>query len=228
MKKDIDNLMAQNDLDAILILGPAQHNPPMFYMTGGGHLTSAVLIKKAGAQPLLFHQAMERDEAANTGLQTKNLNDYRFNELLKQSNGDVLKATGALYQNILIDAGTTSGRMAVYGQKDAGETYAILSALDSTMPDLNIVGELQDSMLLTAMATKDEDEIERIRRMGIITTGVVGQVADFLTSQRVHKEVLVNSDGDPIKIADVKRLINLWLIERGAENPEPWIFAALA
>ena len=225
MKTDLDRLMQEQDLDALLVIGPGQHNPPMFYMTGGGHLTKAMLIKKREGEPLLFHQSMERDEAANTGLGTKNLDDYRFNDLLKEADGDVLKASVARYRQMLNDAGITSGRMAIYGQGDAGETYAVFSALDAAMPDLTITGELQDSLLLSAMATKDTDEVERIRRMGEITTGVVGQVADFLTQQRVLDEALVKSNGDPLTIGDVKKRINLWLTERGAENPEGTIFA---
>ena len=225
MKKDIDNLMKKRDLDAILIIGPGQHNPPMYYMTGGGHLTQAMLIKKRGSEPLLFHQPMERDEAAKTGLTTKSLNDYRFNELLKEANGNILKAIVARYQKMLQDADVTSGRMAVYGQYDAGESYAIFSELERALPGLTLVGELQDSLLLTAMETKDKEEIEHIRRMGVITTQVVGQVADFLTSHKVKNEVLIKSNGDPLRIGDVKKRINLWLAERGAENPEGTIFA---
>ena len=48
MKTDLDALMQEKDLDAILITGPAQHNPAMVYMTGGGHVSSADLIKRRG------------------------------------------------------------------------------------------------------------------------------------------------------------------------------------
>jgi Xaa-Pro aminopeptidase len=79
--------------------------------------------------------------------------------------------------------------------------------------------------MLEAMATKDEAEINRIRQMGVITTGVVGQVADFLTSHRVKDGVLVKSDRQPLTIGDVKSRINLWLAEKGVENPHGTIFA---
>ena len=93
MKTDLDALMQSNDLDALLITGPAQHNPSMVYMTGGGHLTNADLIKKRGEQAVLFYNPMERDEAYKSGLQTKNLADYDYTSLLNQSGGDQLKAT---------------------------------------------------------------------------------------------------------------------------------------
>jgi Xaa-Pro aminopeptidase len=225
MKSDLDALMQSHNLDGLLVTGPAQHNPYMVYMTGGGQLTQADLIKKCGAEPVLFYNSMERDEAARTGLQTKNLADYNMNELLKQLNGDLPKATVLRYQRMFADAGLTQGRVALYGKRDAGESFTIFNALQEEMPGLNFVGEMEDSTLLQAMATKDAQEVERMRRMGQITVGVVGQTAEFLTSHKVKDGVLVRPDGRPLTIGEVKNRINLWLAERGAENPEGTIFA---
>ena len=86
MKKDLDALMQARNLDAILVTGPGQHNPAMVYLTGGGHLTNADLIKKCSEKAVLFHGPMERDEAAKTGLQTKDLGDYRMRDLLERLN----------------------------------------------------------------------------------------------------------------------------------------------
>jgi len=41
----------------------------------------------------------------------------------------------------------------------------------------------------------------------------------------VQDETLIKQDGSPLTIGDVKGLINLWLAEAGAENPEDTIFA---
>jgi Xaa-Pro aminopeptidase len=87
MKTDIDALMESHEIDALLVTGPAQHNPAMYYFTGGGHISQADLIKKRGQAPVLFYNSMERDEAAKTGLQTKVLCDYRMRDLLKESKG---------------------------------------------------------------------------------------------------------------------------------------------
>jgi Xaa-Pro aminopeptidase len=225
MKSDLDRIMEAHNLDAMLVTGPAQHNPPMVYLTGGGHLTGGDLVKKRGEAPILFYNPMERDEAAKTGLATRNLGDYRFQDLLKQTGGDYLQAMVMRYQAMLTELGITSGRIAINGQADAGSVYAIFTTLQKAMPGLTLVGELGDSALLEAMATKDESEVERIRRMGQVTTAVVAQVSDFLTSHPVKDGVLVKADGQPLTIGDVKSRINLWLAERGVENPEGTIFA---
>lgn len=225
MKSDLDSLMHAHNLDAILVTGPAQHNPFMVYLTGGAHLTQADLIKKRSEEPVLFCSPMERDEAIKTGLRTKNIADYGLMDLLKQANGDQLRANVLRYRQMFVEAGLTKGQVALYGRAEAGSVYALFSALQAELPGLTFVGETQNGALLQAMATKDASEVERIRRMGEITVEVVGKTADFLTGHRVEKDTLVNPDGRPLTIREVKSRINLWLAERGVENPEGTIFA---
>ncbi len=93
------------------------------------------------------------------------------------------------------------------------------------MPGITLVGDVHGVILGEAMATKDAAELERIRQMGKITTEVVGRTADYLTSRPLKGEILLGEDGGPLTIGRVKRLINLWLAEMGAENPEGTIFA---
>ena len=225
MKTDLDALMQEKDLDAILITGPGQHNPAMVYITGGSHLTNADLIIKRGEQAVLFYFPMERDEAARSGLKTKNLAEYNFTELLNQANGDHLKALVKRYQIMLGELGVTSGKVALYGRSEIGTNYAIFSALQEELPDLSLIGEINNSALMLARMTKDEAEIKRIRKMGKITTQVVSLVADFITSHSAKNGVMVKHNGHPLTVGDVKARINLWLSERGAENPEGTIFA---
>ncbi len=225
MKSNLDVLMMEKGLDAILITGPGQHNPAMVYMTGVGNITNADLIKKRGEEAILFHYPMERGEAARSGLKLKSLSEYNFEELLKQSNGDYLQAIVKRYQMMLDDLGVTSGSVALYGRSEIGTNYAIFSALQQALPAINLIGEINNSAMMLARMTKDEAEIGRIRQMGKITTQVVGLVADFITSHRAKNGVMVNSNGDPLTVGEIKGRINMWLSERGAENPEGTIFS---
>lgn len=225
MRSDIDALLQAHNLDAVLITGAAQHNPAMVYLTGVRHMTGGELVKKRGEAPILFYNPMERDEAAQSGLATRSLGDYLIYDLLAETNGDMTKALILRYQRLFTDLGLTAGRVVVYGQEDAGTAFEVLSGLQQVLPGLSLVGDPDGSVLMEAMATKDPAEIERIRLMGQITVEVVGLTADFLTSHRVKNEVLVKADGSQLTIGDVKRHINLWLVERGAENPEDTIFA---
>ena len=220
MKSDIDRLMEEAGLDALLVLGPTSYNPNMVYFTGRIHLTSGYLIKKRGQDPILFHQSMERDEAASTGFETKDLGDYDLNELMKESAGDRRGAAVLRYARVF-DEFEVQGRVGLYGKVELGPDLGTLRRVEDALPNVEFVGELEPvSVLAKARATKDADEVERIRQMGQITTAVVADVAGFLTAHRHSNGHLVNREGEVLTIGEVKRRINLWLAMRGAENPE--------
>ena len=225
MKRDLDQLMVDSGIDALLIVGPAQHNPAMFYLTGGGHITNADLIKKVDEIPVLFHGSMEREEAAKTGLITCSYDQYQFSSYLKKANDNHVEAYAHRYRDLFLHAGVERGKIALYGSTEIGSKIAIFQRLQQIYPEYEITGLIPDSILLKAMMIKESQEIERIRKMGDITTQVVRKVASFLSQQKVKNETLVNDDGSPVTIGLIKSKINLWLAEAGAENPEQTIFA---
>ncbi len=215
MKSDLDELMKAAHLDAIIVLGSAEANPAMYYFTGGGHISNAALFKKWDQPAVLYCNAMEREEAAKAGLQVKPIQTGAV-EALVQAPKPFFEAEGI-----------TAGRVAIYGMVEAGDLVCMLNGLKETLPRIEVVGEPKDeSMLLRAMETKDEQEVDRIRHMGQVTTEVVGMVAKYLTEREVNAdEVLLKEDGTPLTIGDVKGKISLWLAERGAREVEGTIFA---
>jgi Xaa-Pro aminopeptidase len=215
MKAELDDLMKTAGMDAILVLGDAAHNPPMYYLTGGGHISNAVLVKKRNRVAVVYCNATERDEAAKSGLNIVPLAVSGVDSLLKDP------------REILEPQDLTKGRLGLYGTLDAGNLLSIVSRIRAAYPDLEIVGEpKEESIFLRAMETKDETEVEHIRRVGRITTQVVGRVAKLLTTSAVGAdEVLLEPDGAPLTVAKVKQRISLWLAELGAEEVEGTIFA---
>lgn len=225
MKTDLDRLMDEGDLDALLIRGPAKHNPAMAYFMGLHHISRGYLLKARGADPIHFHDPMEREEAAASGVRTESLHDFGLWEYYEQAGGDVLLTDAMLLERVLTEFGV-EGRLGVYGSVEIGSAYGMLSILSERMPQIEIVGEdYSESVLMKARVTKDVDEIERIRAMGKVTVAVVSDVASFLTSHDVVDGFLVDRNGQPLTVGTVKQKINLWLAMRGAENPEGTIFA---
>ena len=225
MKSDLKKLLQDQQADALWVTGPAQHNPAMFYLTGGGHMTQADIIMRPGEDDILCHAPMERDEAAKTGLKTLNYSKFPLKERLKTAEGDRLVAHALLYKHIFEEIGLTQGKVILYGKTDAGKMLSTVTKLQEMLPGLSFHGDLEDSVLLQAMATKEPHEIDRIRKMGQVVTEVASRLVEFLTNRLVVYEILMKSDGIPLLIADVKAQIDLWLAELGAENPEGTIFA---
>ncbi len=215
MKSDLDGLMKEARLDAIIVLGNTDHNPPMYYFTGGGHVSNAALIKKPSQDAVLYCNAMERAEAARSGLKVIPLRTGATEVLVKQP------------ELIFGEHGLTKGRIGLYGTLDIGDVLILANAIRKAYPEIELVGESpENSIFLRAMETKDDREVARIRKMGKITTEIVGLTASFLTQCEVSEgEVLLKDDGSPLTVADVKSKISLWLAERGAVDVEGTIFA---
>ena len=227
MKSDLDALMKARSVDAILVFGDAEYNPPMHYFVGGGNVSGALLIKKTGEEPVLFHNDMEREEAAKSGLNTVSFSRFSAADFMKEANDDRQTANALRFRKLFSEYGLTRGRIALYGKVELSQMLGLIMDLAKLIPEIEFIGESgMDSILPYAMETKEDVEIARIRRMGAVTTTVVGMVADYLTSCEVREdEVLLKEDGHPLTIGDVKGKIALWLAERGAADVEGTIFA---
>jgi len=155
MRSDLEDLMQEASLDALLVRGPAAHNPAMAYFTGLRHVTRGYLIKVRGKDPILFHDPMEREEAAATGLRTRSLTDLDERKLLEQAQGDLNLAEAMLLKRIFEELGLR-GRVAIYGKVEVGPAWTSFRNLEQMLPEVEIVGEGRlDSVIARARLTKD-------------------------------------------------------------------------
>ncbi|NJN83767.1 MAG: aminopeptidase P family protein, partial [Caldilineaceae bacterium] len=93
MKSDLDRLMLERNLDALLVMGDSGGNQVMNYLTNGAQLEAALVLKRRDGPLTLVHGGMERDTAAETGLTLINRDQvYNSYELLKKHEGNRLAA----------------------------------------------------------------------------------------------------------------------------------------
>ena len=111
MKFELDAIMKSRNLDAFVVFGNAEHNPPMYYLTGGGHVSHATVIKKRDDEAVYFYNDMERDEAAKSGLKLIPYSKYEYETLVKKANGDLLLASALRNQLMFEEVGVTKGRV---------------------------------------------------------------------------------------------------------------------
>jgi Xaa-Pro aminopeptidase len=158
-------------------------------------------------------------------LRTCSYDKFPFSKYLKEAGNNQIEAQALRYRDLFLEAGVEKGKIALYGSTEIGAKFSVLNKLQQLFPVYEITGLIPDTILLTAMMKKDAEELNRIKRMGKITTSVVGKVFDFLSDQKKKDDFLVDSDENPITIGMIKSKINYWLAEAGAENPEQTIFA---
>ena len=225
MKRDLDRLMAERDLDGFLVMGEG-HGPVMKYLTSGGFFEGALLLKPRGEEVTLVHGMMERDTAAATGLRTVNREEH-FNgyELLKEFEGDRLAANAAYIARAMEMMGLR-GRVGVYGLQDAGATMALMRKVQEMIEDIEVVGEYGETLFSQAFVTKDDAELEILKRAGRLTCAVVGEVQAFIQEHAAGRdETVLKPGGAALTIGDVKEFMRGRLHAKGLAEDHGTIFS---
>jgi len=205
MKKDLDNLMTERNLDAFLVIGNTEGNSVLQYLTPGIHLERALVVKRRGGPMTLIHGSMERDDALTTGLRLVDRDQiYNGYEILKKHDGDRLTAhVDTLYETIQNEQ--LYGRLGIYGMQDAGEGFVLFNTLQQWLDqgelDTQIVGEYGDSLFSLARETKDNQELSALQDAGRMTCQIMGEVQAFIQGHQVNaEEVLLQESGEPLTV----------------------------
>ncbi|HHB90728.1 MAG TPA: aminopeptidase P family protein [Anaerolineae bacterium] len=224
MKQDIPELMRERGLDALVVYGDTDTSSDLAYLTGGAHLERAMYLHVQGQEPVLFASVLERENAAATGIPTRLWSDFPLSRFLKEAGGDMAAARIAQWRAIFEEY-DVRGRVGFYGLMDMGFAYRFLSDLAAAIPEIEVVGEEPPNLFSTARETKDAREIEIMRAVGKATTEVIANVYDFLSGHRAQGDMLIQADGSPLTIGDVKAFIRLELAKRNLEETHEHIFS---
>jgi len=136
MQRDLDRLMSERQLDAIIVEGPdglGAANPAFNYFVRGAHLTG-IVIKLRNQPALLVHSDWEVLQAAETGLVCVSSSRWNMRDIMQRI-PDRLAARVELRRQMLTDLGV-SGRVGVYGTVQAGPFLALQRGIEAAMPDL--------------------------------------------------------------------------------------------
>lgn len=224
MKQDLDLLMEERGLAALVVSGKLNGNPPLFYMVNGAKIIRGQVFKKHGQEPVLVCAPIDREEAAASGLKVLTTNDFDYEGILRET-PDQLEASLELYRRVFARL-DIQGRAGFYGMEDQGSAWKLLQALQSRVDGIEVFGETGKTLLDLARATKDAAEAGRIREVGRRTALVMDQTVAFLQSHRVKNEILVQPDGSPLTIGRVHQEINRFLAGQGLDVPEGIIFSS--
>jgi len=223
MKQDLDSLLEERGLDALVVAGKMNGNPALHYMANGAKVIRGHVIKKRGAEPVFLCPPIDREVAAASGLAVVTTNKYDYEGILREK-PDPMAALIELYRRVFADLGV-SGKVGFYGMMDQGSAWKLLNALEEQLEGVEVHGDFEPTLIDMARATKDAVEAERIGQVGRRTAAIMGQTVEFLKSHRVKDGALMQADGTPLTIGRVHREINRFLAEQGLDVPEGIIFA---
>jgi len=225
MKADLDRLMESQGIDAIVLLAAENPDPYRSYLANGAEF-SGITIKKRGDAPVLIANGMEMDEAAKSGLKVYNNEDFGLSDLMREYGREHDLIQRAFFRRIFEKLGI-NGKVTVYGVGDVNAAFRTILNLSEGLTDIVefVPAEVRTSIFDQAYETKDEQEIRLLREAAKGTSAAMCAAREWIASHHAQDGIVVQEDGSPLTIGDVKKYVRARLFEFGLEDPKGMIFA---
>jgi Xaa-Pro aminopeptidase len=210
MQSDLDRLMAERGIEALVVSNHEMTHPSFRWITRGAKVTRGYAIKKSGSEPLLVHYPMERDEAAAVGLPTRSVHEFGFSTIFAAEKS-IPKAYAELFGRIFDELGIR-GPIAFTG---AVPIHLYVDLLDElARRGQTIFRSGGEDVIQIARKRKDASELELIASVGRRTEEVVACVRDLLREATIDGGV-AGHHGKALRIGDLKDLVSSEISRRG-------------
>ena len=174
MLRDLDRLMRERGIDAIVVPMHEAMHPSFRWLARGAKVTRGYAVKLADREPVLFTYPMEREEGAASGLEVRLVHDSR--EARNPAEG-----YAELFANIV------SGTVAFFGNVPVQLYIGVVEALERR--GVRVYRSNGEDLIQLARKRKEPWEIEAIRSVGERTEIVVDGVRAMLREWRAGMKI---------------------------------------
>ncbi len=216
MLADLDGLMAEAGVDAIVLVGNAFEVPDILWMTGFRSPDDVIVVHNRDEETIVacaFH-TVERVKKEGFVKRTYDLTDlYRaFMAEGKRARNYPERVLGDVLSNVF--SGKTIG---VPEHIPASNLLAIqkLGYDVKPVPDL----------LVDARATKSSREVEMIKKAGAATMRALSQVIEMIKDADIDANGNLSHNGSPLTVGTIKNALDHALLDQWAESAEDAIVA---
>ncbi|MEA2165841.1 MAG: Xaa-Pro aminopeptidase [Thermoanaerobaculia bacterium] len=209
MLSDLDLLLRERAIDALLVPMHEAMHPSFRWLTRGAKVTRGYAVKLAGHDPILISYPMERDEAAATGLATRLIHDFGYDAIFKAA-PNAVDAYTAFFDAVLHDLGAQPS-IAIAGALPFPLYLGIAEGLETRGWKVWRGG---DDLVQLARKRKEPWEIEAIRSVGERTEQVVDRVREVLRNASIFDGNLIH-EGNQLTLGILKKLVSREISARG-------------
>ncbi|HEV7767681.1 MAG TPA: Xaa-Pro peptidase family protein [Thermoanaerobaculia bacterium] len=180
MFSDLDSLLRERNLDALIVPMHEAMHPSFRWLSRGAKVTRGYAVKVPGREPVLITYPMERDEAAATGLGVRLVHEFDFDTILRTA-ANQSEAYAELFGNVLRSLGAERN-IAFFGNAPLQLYVGIVDAMGRR--GWRVHRSNGEDLIQLARKRKGPWEIEAIRSVGERTEQVVDGVRALLREAR--------------------------------------------
>jgi Xaa-Pro aminopeptidase len=199
MLSDLDRLMAERAIEAIVVPMHEAMHPSFRWLARGAKVTRGYAIKIVERDPVLVTYPMERDEAAASGLRTILVHELGYDRIFRSAPNPAA-GYAELFDVALRGLGVREsvaflGNLPFHLYLDIAE--------EMTARGWRVHHSRGEDLIQLARKRKEAWEIEAVRSVGERTEEVVGVVRRML------------GEGRPLKLGDLKEVVSFEIARRG-------------
>ena len=218
MRGDLDNILAEKNVEALLLYFDSYKDANMFYLTEFLAPDPFIFLKRADEESIIVVSQMEypRAQEQSSVKDVKSYHDYNYFEAMKSTTDPQLGASKFI-ANVAKQELDRETRICV------PSNFPVLVADVLRAEGLTI--ESMFGVVEKARETKDTYEVEEIKAIQVINEKVTSEAIELIANSDVGSNKTLLYNGEPLSVAKVKSFFGHKLLENGCLPEEDIIVA---
>ncbi|MGY5874574.1 MAG: Xaa-Pro peptidase family protein [Candidatus Thorarchaeota archaeon] len=216
MLENLDRLMDEAGVDAVLAQGSAFSVPDVYWLTGFRSSDEITVLKNKGEEPVVASSfnALDRVKQESFVTRTHDMTELVID--LIRAGKRMIDNPDIVYDNILSNLFTGD----VIGVPIHLPAH-ILIAIQTLGYKVKVVTHL----FKDARATKSSREIKMIKKAADATMGAIGKMLELIKDTDIGPNKVLMHNGAPLTVGVIKMALDHFLLDHHAESAEDVILA---
>lgn len=213
--EELDDLMGEFGVDALLLSGISLHNPNLYFVTQFLTVDNVHYVKMAGEEPVLAATDLVCERARRNSPMR---HFHSLSPIFRKAVQERLPPRARdklIAEELARELLPRNGVVGIPRQIDAQLIADLRSCGVQTKP--------VEEIFLRARETKSSDELRRIRLASRATEATFERVVEVVQNAEVGPNRVLIYDGEPLTVGRVKRIIEHSLVDNDSENSQECI-----
>lgn len=217
MYKILFDEMKKREIDWVILSGERQKSTDIRYFLKDLTFASPVILIKQNGEPIIVHNILESEEALQSKSKTICRDEIVSREEIRKFSSS--KDQTELFIKKCIEKFKISGKILLLGNQPfqkAFMIYEIMQKIDGVK-----LADIKDSDIMKKVREiKTQDEIDKIQSVSTKVSEIYREIRNLLKNGIIKDSLLFDKNGKPIKLGDIRFLVEKIIAETGLSGAE--------
>ena len=217
MGKILFEEMKKKDIDWIILSGERQKSTDIRYFLKDLTFASPVILIKQNEEPIIIHNILESEEALQSKAKTICRDEIVSRDEIRKLSSS--KDQTKIFIKKCIEKFGISGKILLLGNQPFQRAFMIYEIMQKI--DRIKLADIKDSDIIKKVReVKTDDEIEKIQDVSTKVSGIYREIRNLLKDGIIKNSLLFDKSGKPIKLGDIRHLVEKIIAEQGLSGSE--------